>query len=475
MIDIKNRIEVFWDDYLIDTEKTTAAHELCHPVKQGYCHMFNNGLEKSRVSYPNILKTDDGYRMYYVTRYKHSEKGNLCVCESKDGLNWTSPDLNLFPYPEAEADGAPNNMVIKNLQDGFFVMYDTNPKCPPEKKYKAIGCVYIRDENGNELDRQLWCYTSPDGYHFSEPYLLTNDGYFDTLNILLYRNGKYCCYIRSDHLTRGPENTAPNGKTRDVKIIYSEDFETWTPAKEIEYFDNKDFQMYTNHIVPYERAPHILIGLPTRYCERVKWCENDDQFKSVKEKKSRIEIYKDLREGLALTDSMFMMSRDGEKFYRYNEAFLTPGLENEGNWIYGDCYFTYNMVEADDQNYYLYMIETPGIYGKKPLAYYKIRKDGFACIAAGGEAKQVVTKPFTFTGKDLHLNFSTSAFGNIYVDVLDGNGAPIEGATSFEIYGDTVDRRISFAGGGTFARFENTPIRLRFRMCEAKLYSMWFE
>ena len=479
MLNIGSRLEVFWDDHVIDTEKTTARHQICHPVKQGICHVFDKGLENIAISYPNIIKIGDEYRLYYIAIDGTNDqiKGDIRVCVSKDGINWTYPELGIHPYPETDPKDLPNNIVIPQASDGYLVMYDENPACPPEEKYKAVGCIYIRDENGKETDRQLWYYASSDGYNFTGPYFITRDGYFDSLNILFWHEGKYHLYIRSAHAKRGTDNTAEKGGTRDIRVMFSEDFKTWTAPKEITYLDGRDFQMYTNQIQPYPRAPHIFIGLPTRYCQREDWTENVEQFGSIEAKKAKMEYHKWVgkRIALALTDAMFMVSRDGENFYRYSEAFLTCGLEEKENWFYGDCFFAYRMIEADEQNYYLYMEERHGLYGGKRLAYYKIRKDGFACISAGDKVEEVVTKPLTFEGSDLHLNFSTSAFGSIYVDVLDADGNPIEGATSFEVYGDTVDRRVTFSDGTKFERFAGKPIRLRFRMCEAKLYSMYFK
>ena len=89
MLHIGNRREVFWDDHLLVPEMTTAVHRLCHPVKEGICHVFENGLENSSISYPNILRTETGYRMYYLCCDATAPivRGNLCVCESTDGLH----------------------------------------------------------------------------------------------------------------------------------------------------------------------------------------------------------------------------------------------------------------------------------------------------------------------------------------------------------------------------------------------------
>lgn len=37
---------------------------------------------------------------------------------------------------------------------------------------------------------------------------------------------------------------------------------------DLKYEDSPSEHLYTNQIKPYHRAPHILIGFPTRYIER---------------------------------------------------------------------------------------------------------------------------------------------------------------------------------------------------------------
>jgi len=110
----------------------------------------------------------------------------------------------------------------------------------------------------------------------------------------------------------------------------------------------------------------------------------------------------------------------------------------------------------------------------KPMYRYEIRKDGFACIMAGGDEKTVITKPLVFEGSELHLNFSGSAYGYMYVDVLDEDCNQIS-PESYEIYGDTIDRTVIFPDGSDFSGYAGKTVRLRFRMRDTKLYSMKFE
>lgn len=276
---------------------------------------------------------------------------------------------------------------------------------------------------------------------------------------------------------KGDEDTSvwQNDAIRDVRVIYSKDFKNWSEQKQIKFDDGYDYPLYTNNIMPYERAKDVFVGFPTRYCERKEWTENTSQLASSAVKKKTIEET-EARGGLALTDCIFMCSHDCESWHRYNEAFMTPGYENEHNWVYGDCYPAYGFVDSGKENYYMYTNDWHRSRGyPKPFHRYEIRKDGFACMMADGEEKILVTKPLTFDGKELHINFSTSAFGSIYVDVLDENCNIISEGESVEVYGDTVDRRVVFADGNDFSGFIGKRVRLRFRMRDAKLYSLKFE
>jgi hypothetical protein len=169
-----------------------------------------------------------------------------------------------------------------------------------------------------------------------------------------------------------------------------------------------------------------------------------------------------------------MWSRDGLHWDKFNEAFITPGYEHPHNWVYGDCYASYGFVDSGDQNLYFYTIDYHHSENEpKPLNLHEIRKDGFGCYMAGGKEEVLVTKPLVFEGSTLHLNFATSAFGHIYVDVLDEAGNPVSGK-SFEIFGDNIDRAVIFEDGTDFSAFAGKPVRLRFTMLDAKLFSLKF-
>lgn len=471
MIMLGNKREVFWDSYLVDKEKTTAFKRLMHPDFKEISLWLEESVKA--IMLISILKDNNGYKMYYINWDVEPKDRYLAVVESDDGINWIKPDLNLYNHPELE-----HNNVVFEAADAMYVFYDENPECDANEKYKAIAPYYNIVDGKSHLE--LWSYVSSDGYNFKLSHCLADDtkGQFDSLNTVHWNDGKYICFFRDMHTEDGKDvDDWKSEYIRDVRVMFSDDFKVWTEPRRLNFNDNHDYHLYTNCIFRYERAPQILVGFPSRYCEKKEWTDNTQQLVSASEKKkAMLEGCDGPRCGLALTDCIFMCSRDGENWHRYNEAFMTPGYENEHNWLYGDCYPGNILIDSGKEVYYMYAMGHRWCIGsKKSINRYEIRKDGFACYMADGDEKVLITKPIIFSGKELHLNFSTSAYGYIYVDVLDEGGNELSKKKSFEIYGDNIDRKVLFEDGSDFSEYAGKIVRLRFRMRDSKLFSMKFE
>ena len=480
-INIGKSRQVFWDDYLVDTDKSTAMARVCHPIKKECIFEFGQKNELFSISYPCIVKDDKGYKMYYQPWIEEGLKPCVCVVESDDGITWRRPHLDIFDHPELEE----NNIVLDVVKDGVFVFYDTNPACPDDEKYKAVGVAKIPYPDGEEKSA-LCCYISPDGYHFTLSHPMTRYGTFDSLNTAFWNGEKYVCFLRSVHNIHGVDNSEildisqiySHSKmwsyaTRDIRVMYSDDFRTWTKPELLAFDDGLDYPLYTNNVELYDRAP-VYIGFPVRYCERPEWTENIRQMAGYETKKKATERIEP-RTGRVSTDCVFICSHNGKDWHRFNEAFLDSGYENEHNWIYGDCYLAYGMIDSGREYYNLYTIDRHFSLGySKPLNRYEIRKDGFACYASGGGEATLVTKPIIFDGGELHINFETSAYGYIYVSVLDEDGNDVSGE-SVEVFGNNIDRRVVFGEGFDISRYSGKAVKMSFRMRDAKLYSMKFE
>ena len=89
--------------------------------------------------------------------------------------------------------------------------------------------------------------------------------------------------------------------------------------------------------------PHLFLGFPTRYFDRG-WTKAAEALPRLEYR--RLRGAKSPREGTAITDGMFMSSRDGKHFQVWPESFIRPGLRTTDNWFYGDNYQNWGLVET---------------------------------------------------------------------------------------------------------------------------------
>jgi len=119
------------------------------------------------------------------------------------------------------------------------------------------------------------------------------------------------------------------------------------------------------------------------------------------------------------------------------------------------------------------MQEGPGV-----LRRYAIRTDGFVSVHAGYDGGEALTRPFVFDGKKFVINYASSAFGSLRVEIQDAGGKALEGYRLDQcplIYGDEIEHTVTWDGGSDVARLSGDPVRLRFVMRDADLYSLQFK
>ena len=470
MIDIGKNRECFFDDYLIDPEKTTAEFRVHNPVYRGPVMTHSEFWEGDGCDYHNFFYDDGIWRMYYLGwKMLDANDGiRVCYAESRDGLNWMKPRLGIVEYKGSKD----NNIILPGSFDNFMVFKDGNPKCPPDKKYKAVAAG--RRDGKNCLDR----YFSADAVHFVKDEVpVTWDGAFDSLNVAFWddRRQKYMCYFRGFHEAEGglAKGIAPQ-PIRDIRCIESADFEHWSDFRLLDFGDAEDIPLYTNLVQPYYRAPQLYIGFPTRYIQRPGWNGTFDELCGREKRLARME--KSERYGLTVTDCVFMVSRDGVRFRRYDEAFMPPLPENGKNWVYGDCYPARGLMELPsgipgaDPELSIFAYDNHWMGEPARFVRYTIRLDGFVSLHAGAGEQAAVTKPFVYDGSQLRVNFSTSARGYMVFTLTGEDGTVI---ISEETFGNTTDRKVVFPDAAV-ASLSGRPVTLRVVMRDADLYSIRF-
>ena len=98
-------------------------------------------------------------------------------------------------------------------------------------------------------------------------------------------------------------------------------------------------------------------------------------------------------------------------------------------------------------------------------------------IEAPLEGGEILTRVLRFKGSDLVVNYATSAAGSVRVEIQDPEGKPLSGfapSDCSEIFGDELDRVVRWKDGASVGRLSGKPVRLRFVMKDADLYSLKF-
>ena len=458
-IDIGSRLEPFVDDYLI--EKLSRAKLVLHrATEREAAIVLDKPWEGNNCGYVTVFQDDGLYRMYYRGRQLDWKSGKVlfphkevyCYAESRDGIKWKRPNLGLIEFNGSKK----NNICLEGLGcHAFSPFKDPNPACKPSAKYKALAMG-----NGG-----LVAFKSADGvrWYLMRKKPVITEGAFDSQNLAFWdtERGEYRDYHRAFR------------SGRDIMTCTSKDFLTWTEPVWLEYVPSRTTQLYTNQITPYYRAPHIFLGFPSRYVD------SRSLLTPLNEAISKVSK----RFGTDYSDTGFITSRDGLHFHVWGEAFIRPGLVQKGRWVYGDNYQNWGIVETKSDlpgtpnELSVYASEGCWSGTSMTMRRYTARIDGFVSVQAPLSGGELITKPIVFAGKELVINFSSSAAGSVRVEVRDSKSKPIPGYTLRdcpEIYGDAIEQVVSWKDGSDVSNLTGKPTRLRVVLKDADLFSIRF-
>ena len=476
-VDISSRLELMIDDHLIDTMSPSLRLQLHKPVRRNVAFVTDKPWEGNACSYSSVFQDGDRYRMYFGGQQYVNSEGKVnypheaftCYAESRDGIHWTKPKLGLVEFSGSKQ----NNIVLaaESIREisvdpaHIAVFKDTNPQAPPEARYKAV--ILAKNERG------LYALQSSDGFHFSplSNQLIITDGAFDSQNLAFWDSvrGEYRAYFRDFQVG-----------IRGIKTATSKDFLKWSDPEWLIFPSAPQEHLYTNQVTPYDRAPHILFGFPMRYTDRG-WVDSTGKLPHLKFRRQRANASP--RYGSAVTDGLMMTSRDGLTFKRWGEAILRPGPSRTNSWVYGDNIISWGILNTESDQpespHELSIYATEGYWTENSQNFrrYSIRVDGFVSIQAPLKGGEFVTQPLVFDGDKLVINYSTSAAGGIWVEVQDATGRPLEGYTQadcHEIFGDEIQREVVWKSIDNVKQLESTPVRLRFVLKDADLFSFRF-
>jgi hypothetical protein len=496
-IAIGSRLELFVDKYLVDRFEGQAALHVHKPAGRNVVLTADKPWESPLWGYFAVSQVGDGFRMYYRGRHHGSgaaPRGEpMCYAESKDGIHWVKPDLGLFSYQESSR----NNIVLGGdwrvfpatarwrgklgfetdlgWRGDMVPFEDGRPNTPADARFKALvrGCRGPHQVLEGQSDYGMYPMKSPDGLHWtlmSEKPVISRRR-LDTQNVSFWdaTHNRYVAFVRHLIFEDGglhPEEVIRGG-IRDIHVAFSDDFLNWTEPVPLKYPGDVEREMYTNAIIPYERAPHILIAFPTELTQLF----SVDQVHPI-----------------------FMCSRDGgSSFQRYGDPLIPNEAPDERDGNRGN-YMARGLLRASEREYFVYATEgygyeeSDGVAGflksgspSGRLRRFVYRVDGFVSVRAGVNGGEVVTKPLTFQGDQLVLNYiawPVIRTGEVRIELQDAAGRPLEGLTLGDcapLRGDEIAKSVAWKSGATPGKYAGKPVRLRFQITHADLFSFRFQ
>lgn len=519
------------DDYLV--EHMSGVEMTMNPAHvTGECLVVNDrpwegqGILDMRQF---VFKDGDKFRMLYSALPNHfisDNPGNprknlwkrphnriLCYAESDDGIHWTKPALGL-----CEWNGSRDNNILLPNDEFDYAFSEVEGACPfidpaarvPDERYKMFLKMTpvgsggteergpAREQGAKSLPKGQYAFGSPDGvrWHLLSEKKVNAGPHADT-QFSVFRDdriGKYVQYSRyrktspeqiAYYRRAYPEALADVGDEKIRKILFvgraeSDDFINWTAEKLVfgpDEIDNANLpaglnrlDFYGGNISVYSEAPDIYIGLPNAYYH---WkIDPTRRWWSGK--------YVELP---GTMEAQLITSRDGVHWNRtpQRKAFIPAGPE--GRFWSRQVYPDGNAVRVGDELWFYFagldvghkeqsLKESHGARGRAVL-----RLDGFISADAAYTGGELATKPLVFGGERMELNVDTGAGGVARVEIQDESGRPLPGfaeSDADEINGNYIGVAASWNGNPDVRAAAGRPVRLRFVMRDAKLYSFQF-
>jgi hypothetical protein len=447
MITLNSRPYLLIDDSLIERHEGTRL-QLHHPRHEGPVLVTDAPWEGPTSAYFSIVEADDRWLMYYRGTATPGDFDHqlTCVAESFDGIEWERRMCWLFPV----AGSTGNNVVWADEHDishNMAPFLDTNPDCPLEQRFKAVG---------GSGKGGLMGLVSSDGIRWNliqeEP--IITEGAFDSLNLAFWDSAKGCYTSYYRHFFDNGQ-----GGVRGIMVAHSDDFLNWSKPEWLQYGDVPDEHFYTNAIQPYQRDSGLYIGFPKRYVPE----------------RSPDPVHVARHDATGTSDCVMLASRDGINFpRRFMEAFIRPGLDQK-NWTERNMMMATGMIRTAPDEFSLYWTEHYRHHDHR-LVRGTIRVDGFASLHADWPGGDAYSAPVTLSGSKLALNYSTSVAGRISVGIHDENDKSIPGYGIDEcddFFGDDIEREVTWNGSADLGSLQGTTARLHFRMVDADVYSVY--
>ena len=502
LIDIGSQKQLFVDDYLIESMANTrpllnpARKAEENPVLRPERPWEGTGLTVRNVTYDEDERV---FKMWYTGRTLKAHRGDKeiiitgehadpppvnCLAVSDDGVSWERPVLG-----HVEFDGSRENNILPDdsVPDKFFLDPHEDD---PTKRYKGMNPMGSVDTAGMQIDLVY----SADGFTWT-PY--ENNPVIDTSpRIGKWGPTEYMGWdpirqVYAVHMENCLHRRSPMGK-RLIGRAESPDMIEWSDPETIllpDGDDPPDTEFYDLHVIVYEG---MYLG--------VLWIFSTTNTTHHPE---------------------LVFSRDG---IRYERKYRSPFIERSAKWqfdstsiytqapiVHGDrvlFYYTGTNWRSPEQLLALGrdtraigLAVTPldgfvSLDGSKGVSLglelgpergaedlYMTRLPGVSDEVWRSSFSQMVTRSFSFSGSQLHLNVQPALqqWGagpcEVRIELLEPNHEYVKGyefADADPVTTSGLDQVVSWRGSSDLSSFAGKAIKLRFYFKNAKLYSFQF-
>ena len=509
MIDIGSTKQLFVDDALIDSMVNVFA--VLHPGRK---HPANPLLAPDRpwegqaitcdntALYDPDAPDDRRFRLWYHTlqvgEWEDRDYPGCLYAHSPDGIHWQKPDLGTTPLN----GDTKNNALWANNSRGWrgTCGLSCNPDDPDaDRRYKMLS--FMGTDKPEVTRPGYGAFFSPDGIRW-HPYegnpVLPDYDHVTLCEVLAATYNEQSRSPRPDHpldhyryygsakyssWSCPPVPNASYGHMRRAAgLMTSQDFIHWSPNHLVLQPDELDDSLARRRIM--QAAPSLRYSQPEGHRAEfygmglLPYGDVLLGFLWVFDPTGQSPAG-DVQDGpvhlqLTGTRNLRQWNRLGERM-----PILAPG--EPGQW---DCGVIYScnrpMVVGDEIRLYYGGCNQghgtdPDLAGAIGLATWRL--DGFVSINANKYPGTLTTKPVTFNGRRLVINYATSDSGSIRVALQDESGLPLPPyalESCREITGDEIEYTVNWKHGDDVSSLAGREIRLQFTMTHAKLFSFRF-
>jgi hypothetical protein len=460
------------------------------------------------------------FELFYLAFSPEDIAYRIGLALSKDGLHWSKPDLgvatfegkparNLLPGSDCPMD----RVAVQTRKPNRAIVRDPRPDCPPAERYKGICFTYFGE-----------CVSfSPDGRGSwkEDP---NNPVWFVPSDVLHPMwdpvRRRFTAYYKVWEVTgETPDPSSPTG-FRPV-TIHCPDFahkrrpdgltELW--ARQITFHPESQARVGETTVLLRTENQGINDGgggsLTGAWHSRrvIAWAESDDwrhwrservvlQYDERDRPDANVQNFFVIHHGgyylgfptmhdeRGHFEQQLAFSRDGLRWSRpWRGNFIGPGPR--GAFDSGMVLAPTDPIITDTQMIFYYggfdllHFEDTRKPWSSAIGRASIRRDGFASWdSLPGQTGTLTTQPFTHEGDVLWLN-ADAVGGKITVDALDEQGRVLPGFESANCEPFVEDSAaypacraaVRWKSVASFASLCSRPIRLRFRLQDARLFS----